>query len=111
MKQAKRGTFGDIYLTVGRKELLIHVPFHVIIEEITPPVMAGIVQKPDFTNREDQIVDGLRRGLSNKQIGAEVNLSERTVKFHVSKVLEKLQVRSRHEILTRLGMVREGESR
>jgi DNA-binding NarL/FixJ family response regulator len=50
-----------------------------------------------LTAREEQILDCLARGLSNKQIGRELELSERTIKNYVSTLLEKLQVRNRVE--------------
>ena len=52
--------------------------------------------KPDrfsgLTAREEQILDCLARGLSNKQIGRELELRERTITNYVSTLLEKLQV-------------------
>jgi DNA-binding NarL/FixJ family response regulator len=38
------------------------------------------------------------RGLSNRQIGSELHLSERTIEKHVSKILRKLELSSRIEI-------------
>ena len=57
--------------------------------------------KPDrfsgLTAREEQILDCLARGLSNKEIGRELELSEGTIKNYVSTLLEKLHVRNRVE--------------
>jgi hypothetical protein len=39
------------------------------------------------------------RSLANKEIAASLNLSERTVKFHVSSLLTKFRVRGRMELL------------
>ena len=39
------------------------------------------------------------RSLANKEIAADLNLSERTVKFHVSSLLAKFRVRGRLELL------------
>lgn len=47
--------------------------------------------------REREILDLLARGLSNKEIGAKLNLSPFTVKNHLAKVFEKLHVRCRTE--------------
>jgi DNA-binding NarL/FixJ family response regulator len=47
--------------------------------------------------REREILDLLSQGLSNKEIGAKLNLSQFTVRNHLAKVFEKLHVRSRTE--------------
>ena len=39
------------------------------------------------------------RSLANKEIAADLNLSERTVKFHVSSLLPKFRVRGRLELV------------
>jgi DNA-binding NarL/FixJ family response regulator len=51
-----------------------------------------------FTAREKQVIGGLLEGRANKEIGVAMNISERTVKFHVSSVLEKLNLHSRLEV-------------
>ena len=52
-----------------------------------------------LTRREEEVLDGILRSLANKEIAAELNLSERTVKFHVSSLLSKFKVRSRMELM------------
>jgi DNA-binding CsgD family transcriptional regulator len=52
-----------------------------------------------LTRREDEVLSGVVRSLSNKEIGATLNLSERTVKFHVSSLLAKFRVRGRMELV------------
>ena len=52
-----------------------------------------------LTRREDEVLGGVVRSLSNKEIGAALNLSERTVKFHVSSLLAKFRVRGRMELV------------
>jgi DNA-binding NarL/FixJ family response regulator len=42
-----------------------------------------------LTRREEEVLDGILRSLANKEIASELNLSERTVKFHVSSLLSK----------------------
>jgi hypothetical protein len=39
------------------------------------------------------------KSLANKEIAANLNLSERTVKFHVSSLLAKFRVRGRMELV------------
>jgi DNA-binding NarL/FixJ family response regulator len=52
-----------------------------------------------FTAREQEIIDCLRQGFSNKQIASALGISERTTKFHVSNVLSKCEMESRRELL------------
>lgn len=50
-----------------------------------------------LNHRETEVLAGISRGLRNRQIAEELNLSEHTVKFHVRNLLEKLEVASRGE--------------
>jgi DNA-binding NarL/FixJ family response regulator len=50
-----------------------------------------------LTAREREILDSLSRGLSNKEIGARLALSQFTVRNHLVHVFEKLHVRCRTE--------------
>ncbi len=49
--------------------------------------------------REQQVHEALLENLSNKEIAARLNLSERTVKFHVSNVLAKHRLRRRADLI------------
>jgi len=49
--------------------------------------------------REQQVLDGLFEQLSNKEIAAQLHISERTVKFHVSNLLAKFNVSTRAALL------------
>jgi DNA-binding NarL/FixJ family response regulator len=48
-----------------------------------------------LTDREVTLVRALARGLSNKQIGQELWITEQTVKFHLSNIYRKLDVSNR----------------
>jgi len=52
-----------------------------------------------LTRREEEVLGGVIRSLANKEIAATLNLSERTVKFHVSSLLAKFRVRGRMELV------------
>ena len=52
-----------------------------------------------LTRREEEVLGGVIRSLANKEIAAFLNLSERTVKFHVSSLLAKFRVRGRMELV------------
>ena len=59
----------------------------------------------DLTERERQILERVAAGDSNKEIAAQLDLSEKTVKHHMTNILQKLQVRNRVEaaLLARTG--------
>lgn len=50
-----------------------------------------------LTNREQEIIDLIARGLSDKEIANTLNVSLYTVKSHVRNILSKLHVRNRRE--------------
>ncbi len=70
------------------------------------PVMVQmqIVSSPEderepamLTERENQVLQLVARGLPNKQIAVQLGISEHTVKFHVSSIYAKLQATNRTE--------------
>jgi DNA-binding NarL/FixJ family response regulator len=62
-------------------------------EPVQPPGDVRISQ------RERQIATALLKNLTNKEIASELNISERTVKFHVSNLLSKFKVQRRSELV------------
>jgi DNA-binding NarL/FixJ family response regulator len=51
-----------------------------------------------LTARQRDILRELKTGATNREIAARLVISEQTVKNHVSRVLKKLNIRSRHEL-------------
>ncbi len=63
-----------------------------------------------FTNRELEVLRLLALGKSNHQIATLLFISERTVKFHVSSILGKLNAQNRTEavlLATKMGILKE----
>lgn len=69
-------------------------------------ILASALRKPDnsgadvlssLTSREYQILQLIAKGLSNKLIARELDISDATVKVHVKHLLKKLNMRSRIE--------------
>jgi two-component system nitrate/nitrite response regulator NarL len=54
-------------------------------------------EEAQLTDQEQRILDLIASGLSNKQIGKELDITEGTVKVHVKHMLRKLGLRSRVE--------------
>ena len=50
-----------------------------------------------LSKQETQVLQQLAHGLSNREIGTQLGITERTVKFHLSNAFAKLQVRNRVE--------------
>ncbi|GGD01790.1 DNA-binding response regulator [Thalassobacillus devorans] len=52
-----------------------------------------------LTEREKEVLLCLVEGLSNKEIGKRLFISDKTVKIHVSKIFKKLNVKSRSQVV------------
>ena len=48
-----------------------------------------------LTTREHEVLEAIAEGLTNREIGAKLFISERTVGVHVGHIFDKLQVRTR----------------
>jgi two-component system, NarL family, response regulator YdfI len=72
------------------------------------PLSESREYRDELTEREIQILRKLAEGLGNKQIASSLAISEHTVKFHISSILDKLGASSRTEAVTigiRMGLV------
>lgn len=49
----------------------------------------------ELTEREQDVLQEVARGMSNKQVAVQLHISEETVKVHIRNMLRKLNVRSR----------------
>jgi len=53
--------------------------------------------RPSLTIRQQQLVSLVARGLTNKEIASELNLSEFTVKNHLRRIMKQVDADSRYE--------------
>jgi DNA-binding NarL/FixJ family response regulator len=69
-----------------------------------PPVIAQKLAErmgtEQLTHREQDVLEQIVRGKSNKEIGAELDISEATVKTHINNLLGKLGVTDRTQAAT-----------
>ena len=59
----------------------------------------GANQTKPFTERENQVLQGVFEGLSNKEIGARLNISESSVKAALQQLFQKTGVRTRSQLV------------
>ena len=59
--------------------------------------LAAHMATPELTVRERQVLELLRLGITNREIGDQLRLTEATVKSHVGAVMTKLNAISRTE--------------
>ena len=60
----------------------------------------GRASQFDLTQRQRQLMSLVAMGLSNKEIAANLNLSEFTVKNHIYRVMKQVDAQSRHEAVS-----------
>jgi DNA-binding NarL/FixJ family response regulator len=112
--------WGLLPLDSSEEELLaaIHA-LHQGLMVSTPAVMQPLIRQAiaanpeeylveELTEREMEVLELLADGLANKQIALELEISEHTVKFHVSSIYTKLGAANRTEAVrigARLGLI------
>jgi DNA-binding NarL/FixJ family response regulator len=72
---------------------------------------AGTAGPDQLTERELEVLQLVVDGRRNKEIAAELGISENTVKYHLRNILDKLHARSRAEMVARAvrgGLVADG---
>jgi DNA-binding NarL/FixJ family response regulator len=56
---------------------------------------------PELTDREDEVLELIARGLANRAIAAELGITDKTVRNHVANIFNKLQVADRSQAIIR----------
>jgi len=90
LKQAIRKVMaGETWLDENAIQSLVRASKHPEGADRTKP----------FTERETQVLHGVFEGLSNKEIGARLNLSESSVKAALQQLFQKTGVRTRSQLV------------
>jgi two-component system, NarL family, response regulator len=65
--------------------------------------LAARMERPDLSDRENQVLVLMAQGKKNKDIASELNISDNTVKFHVTNITMKLGASDRtHAVVNAL---------
>ena len=64
------------------------------------PAQAGPVRKPSLAPQEERVLALVAKGLTNKEIAATIQLSDKTVKNYLSNMFQKLQISRRTQAAT-----------
>ncbi|MFN3318805.1 MAG: response regulator [Allorhizobium sp.] len=83
---------GETYITPG-------FATKVIVSMKTAELRRRAQPAERLHHREEQIVSGLLKGLTNREIGLTLNISEKTVKHYMTSLMSKLNVRNRVELV------------
>ena len=99
------GANGYLPKSVGRDELIdairqVHAGGQYIPAFIRR-MMDELSSRKQLSARELEVLDGMRRGLSNREIALALSISEHTAKAHVKAILAKLESADRAEAVAR----------
>jgi DNA-binding NarL/FixJ family response regulator len=115
LKDAKREQLVAAVRTVaGGESLLAPAITRRLVEDFCnrPPPGVGLPEAAaELSGRELEVLRLLARGLSNAEVAAELYLSEATIKSHVARILQKLDLRDRVQAVVlayESGLVRPG---
>jgi len=75
---------------------------------VAPMDLQLMAEAIPLTPRENQVLQLLAQGMTNKAIALDLGITDHTVKFHVNAIMGKLGAQSRTEAVvraTQLGMI------
>jgi DNA-binding NarL/FixJ family response regulator len=70
-----------------------------VTARILPAAVAPSADLSLLTSREKAVAELVAAGKSNKEVARDLDITERTVKAHLSAAFEKLQVRDRLQLV------------
>lgn len=103
-RAVQAGAHGYLLKDTSQQELLDAIRLvHANKRYFPSPIAARLadrMSRSSLTPREHQILEMLAKGLTNKDIGRVLGISENTARNHVNSIIEKLQVSDRTEAVT-----------
>jgi DNA-binding NarL/FixJ family response regulator len=98
------GAMGYLLKDTSQRQMLeaiaaVHAGRRYITREVATR-LAERMMRSSLTPRESDILEMLAKGLTNKQIGRALTISDNTVRNHVNSIMEKLEVSDRTEAVT-----------
>lgn len=79
-------------------ESLMQRLINVTSKAMVPPTQASSEWEIKLTDREREVARVVAAGASNKEIARQLGITERTVKAHITTILEKLGIRDRLQL-------------
>jgi len=79
------------------------------LDEPASAGLAGEAADPDLTPRQREVLVLVADGLTYKEVGAALHISENTVKYHMGEVLRRLHLKNREQVVAyarRTGLAR-----
>lgn len=92
---------GIIFLGVGAFAAMQVVKRKTVVQIIEKEPAVAVKSNGLLTDRECEILEAVARGLTNKQIGEALFVSENTVKKHINNIYFKLDVNRRTQAIAR----------
>jgi len=112
MAVLQAGANGYVLKTAAPDDIIqavrdVHAGKSVLDPSVTGALMAQIFHKPEtqpveqLTEREMEVLHLVAKGYTNKAIGVQLSISDRTVQGHLAHIFDKLQAASRTEAVMR----------
>ena len=99
-----------IYESIGRGYSRHRTPDARIVQELARLLELPKDSTLDLTQRQKEVMRLMAQGESNKQIARRLNVTENTVKVHVTAILRELNVTSRAQAIVALFQRGDGPS-
>jgi two-component system nitrate/nitrite response regulator NarL len=79
--------------------------FLAVSTRVVAPVVSDVPRLNELSARELMVAEQVARGASNREIAEALDISERTVKAHITAILKKLGVRDRVQLALRVNNI------
>lgn len=56
-------------------------------------------ENPELTDRQLEVLELVAMGYTYKEVGAKLDLTERTVKYHMGRIIEQLQLKNKSQVI------------